>query len=158
MAQSASASITSSMVRASRNPGGGAPLPGAAQGFVVLLFVVAILVDDTIDNPRLQAAMGLAIGREGHFDSQRACVRDILRWIELQVEDPPEAEEPPPGGPAVPLENVQGPMAAINIGLESFQASLSAQGAQVVQMDWRPPAGGNEKLASLLSRMKSGQG
>jgi FdrA protein len=44
--------------------------------------------------------------------------------------------------------------AAINIGLESFHESLISQGAQAIQVDWRPPAGGNEKLASLLARMK----
>jgi FdrA protein len=48
----------------------------------------------------------------------------------------------------------QSPLAAINIGLESFYASLKSQGANVVQVDWRPPAGGNEKLAALLAKMK----
>ena len=46
------------------------------------------------------------------------------------------------------------PLAAINVGLESFHDSLVSQGAQAIQVDWRPPAGGNEKLASLLARMK----
>jgi FdrA protein len=54
----------------------------------------------------------------------------------------------------VPLESVQGPVAAVNVGLESFHASLLAQGASAVQVDWRPPAGGNEKLAGILARMK----
>jgi len=44
--------------------------------------------------------------------------------------------------------------AAVNIGLESFHESLLRQGAASVQVDWRPPAGGNEKLAALLARMK----
>lgn len=48
----------------------------------------------------------------------------------------------------------QTPLAAINVGLESFHDSLIAQGARAVQVEWRPPAGGNEKLASLLARMK----
>ncbi len=48
----------------------------------------------------------------------------------------------------------QSPLAAINVGLESFYASLKSQGASVVQVDWRPPAGGNEKLAALLAKMK----
>jgi FdrA protein len=46
------------------------------------------------------------------------------------------------------------PMAAINVGLESFYESLISQGARAIQVDWRPPAGGNENLASLLARMK----
>jgi FdrA protein len=45
-------------------------------------------------------------------------------------------------------------MAAINVGLESFYESLLSQGAQAVYVDWRPPAGGNERLASLLAKMK----
>jgi FdrA protein len=46
------------------------------------------------------------------------------------------------------------PFAAINVGLESFHESLISQGVQAAQVDWRPPAGGNETLASLLARMK----
>ena len=44
--------------------------------------------------------------------------------------------------------------AAINVGLESFSDSLRVQGAAVVHVDWRPPAGGDEKLAGLLTRLK----
>lgn len=47
------------------------------------------------------------------------------------------------------------PLAAINVGLESFKDSLESQHAPIVQVDWRPPASGNEKLMSILSRMKS---
>ncbi|MFN8493920.1 MAG: acyl-CoA synthetase FdrA [Caldilineaceae bacterium] len=46
------------------------------------------------------------------------------------------------------------PLAAINVGLEAFTASLTAQNAAVIQVDWRPPAGGNERLAGILARMK----
>ena len=56
--------------------------------------------------------------------------------------------------PSVSLEQLNQPLAAINVGLESFYESLISQDAQAVHVDWRPPAGGNEKLASLLSRMK----
>jgi FdrA protein len=84
-------------------------------------------------------------------------VKDAMLWIQLQMEDPPEMEEHP-GGRAVPHETVQAPVAVVNVGIETFSASLAAQGAQVVQVDWRPPAGGNEKLAGILSRMKSGPG
>jgi FdrA protein len=59
-------------------------------------------------------------------------------------------------GTPVPLEAIRPPLAAINVGLESFFESLVAQGAQAVQVDWRPPAGGDEGLAGILSRMKQG--
>jgi len=48
----------------------------------------------------------------------------------------------------------QQPLAAINVGLESFTESLLAQDVAVVQVEWRPPAGGNEQLAGILARMK----
>ena len=57
-------------------------------------------------------------------------------------------------GVPVALEALSKPLAAINVGLESFYASLVRQGAQAVQVDWKPPAGGNEKLAAILARMK----
>lgn len=52
------------------------------------------------------------------------------------------------------LEQLKQPLAAINVGLESFYDSLLSQGAQAVHVEWRPPAGGNEKLAALLAKMK----
>ncbi len=54
----------------------------------------------------------------------------------------------------VNLDQLKQPLAGINVGLESFYESLISQGAQAVHVEWRPPAGGNEKLASLLARMK----
>jgi len=61
-----------------------------------------------------------------------------------------------PGSVGVPvaLVTLNRPLAAINVGLESFYASLVGQGAQAVHVDWRPPAGGNEKLAAILAKMK----
>jgi len=49
---------------------------------------------------------------------------------------------------------VLGPLSAINVGLESFAESLTAQGASVIHVDWRPAAGGNEKLMAILERMR----
>lgn len=49
------------------------------------------------------------------------------------------------------------PLAAINVGVESFFDSLKSQGAQVVQVDWRPPALGNEDLMNILEKMKTGK-
>jgi FdrA protein len=57
----------------------------------------------------------------------------------------------------VNLEQLKQPLAAINVGLESFYDSLISQGAQAVHVEWRPPAGGNEKMAALLAKMKSKQ-
>ena len=43
----------------------------------------------------------------------------------------------------------------INIGLESFFNELKEQEVKVVHVDWKPSAGGNKKMASMLSRLKS---
>jgi FdrA protein len=45
-------------------------------------------------------------------------------------------------------------MAGLNVGLESFAHSLRDQGAQAVHVDWKPVAGSNERLASILERMR----
>lgn len=56
---------------------------------------------------------------------------------------------------AYPPVSLPGPgLAAINVGLESFYESMKAQGGTAVHIDWRPPAGGNEKLMAILAKMK----
>jgi FdrA protein len=56
----------------------------------------------------------------------------------------------------LPLDHFSGRFAAINVGLESFYDSLKAQEAEAVHVEWRPPAGGNEKLMAILAKMKKG--
>jgi hypothetical protein len=47
------------------------------------------------------------------------------------------------------------PLKVINIGLEGFAEELKQQGVETVQVDWTPPAGGDLKLADLLSKLGS---
>jgi FdrA protein len=54
----------------------------------------------------------------------------------------------------VDLEKMKQPLAALNVGVESFAGSLIAQEAKAIHVDWKPPAGGNEKLMKILERMK----
>jgi FdrA protein len=42
----------------------------------------------------------------------------------------------------------------INIGLASFAEDLRAGGVRVIDLDWRPPAGGNARLAALLAELE----
>lgn len=42
----------------------------------------------------------------------------------------------------------------INLGLESFNEAVKMQGVQSVQIDWRPPAGGNMRLIEIIERLK----
>ena len=57
-------------------------------------------------------------------------------------------------GKPVDLESLKKPLAAINVGLESFTANIKDQNAPVIHVDWKPPAGGNERLMNILSKMK----
>jgi FdrA protein len=106
--------------------------------------------DINIQIQRLQEAGSLvcssneeAVRRAGEL------VRDLDRPADLEGAAPPVP---------VPLEVLDSPLAAVNVGLESFTESLQAQGAPVVQVDWRPPAGGDEKLMAILERMRSKKG
>ena len=50
---------------------------------------------------------------------------------------------------------LKGPLKVFNVGLDGFADDLKAQGVEVVNVDWSPPAGGDPKLAALLSKMGS---
>ena len=45
-------------------------------------------------------------------------------------------------------------LAAVNVGLESFYESLRGQGAEAIHVEWRPPAGGNERMMGILAKLK----
>lgn len=53
--------------------------------------------------------------------------------------------------PAPDLLN--GPLRIINIGIEPFAEALRAQDIPVIQVDWRPPAGGNSDMIALLAKL-----
>jgi len=41
----------------------------------------------------------------------------------------------------------------INIGVQDFADSLKVQGAEVVQVNWVPPAGGDPEMIALLDQL-----
>lgn len=47
-----------------------------------------------------------------------------------------------------------GPLRVVNLGLELFALELARAGVPVVHVDWRPPAGGDPRLAALLARLE----
>ncbi len=112
------------------------------------LAVIAVVVGTDADPQNLDAQVEQleAAGVLVEFNNEIA----VRRAGELV-----QALAPASGGKPVDLTVLQQPLAAINVGLESFTASLTDQGAPVIQVDWRPPAGGNERLAGILARMKS---
>jgi FdrA protein len=65
---------------------------------------------------------------------------------------------PPPRTPAelseVDLHVLREAVTAVNLGVRTFFDSLLDQGATAVHVEWRPPAGGDEKLMSILNKLK----
>ncbi len=45
------------------------------------------------------------------------------------------------------------PLIVINIGLRGFAESLEEQEVEVVQVDWTPPAGGDQEMIDLLEKL-----
>ncbi len=45
------------------------------------------------------------------------------------------------------------PLQVVNLGLEEFAEELQAAGVEVIHLDWRPPSGGNPKMAALLAAL-----
>jgi FdrA protein len=54
-----------------------------------------------------------------------------------------------------PASLLEAPPRVINVGLERFAEDLAAQGVAVQHVQWSPPAGGNARLAELLSKLES---
>lgn len=85
--------------------------------------------------------------------SNEVVVRRIGRILRALAER--NAEAMAATGKPVDLATLKKPMEAINVGLESFAENLKDQGAPYVHVEWKPPAGGNEKLMGILERMKA---
>jgi hypothetical protein len=45
------------------------------------------------------------------------------------------------------------PLVIINIGLNQFAQNLEEQKVEVVQVDWQPPAGGDQDMIDLLDQL-----
>jgi len=106
--------------------------------------VVVLLVGTEADPQGLpQQRQRLAQAGAAVYEETEAALEHVLRSLSPELELP---------GAPVTLPDE---LAAINVGLESFYESLLAQGARAVQVEWRPPAGGDERMMALLERMKA---
>ena len=112
---------------------------------------VAVLVIGTRQDPQDLKLQLRTLERAG----ARVCrsVGELAAYTFLRM-DEVRGKDPGPAVPPVPLEAIRSTRAVVNVGVETFAASLAAQGVEVAQVAWRPPAGGNEKMAALLTRMK----
>jgi FdrA protein len=114
------------------------------------LEVVAVVVGTDEDPQDLKAQVQQLKAAGAQVEtSNEAAVRYAGQLVQALN---PTSNLPPPT--SVDLAVLHQPLAAINVGLESFTESLMAQDAPVIQVDWRPPAGGNEKLMAILERMR----
>ena len=108
---------------------------------------VAAIVVGTAEDPQDLAAQveQLEVAGVQVFRTVNECVA----YISQRVRQPAVETRP-----RIDLASFQQDVAAINVGLETFSQSLLTQGAEAIQVDWRPPAGGNEKLMAILAKMK----
>ena len=44
-------------------------------------------------------------------------------------------------------------LVVINLGLDKFAQNLEDQHVEVVRVDWRPPAGGDQEMIELLDQL-----
>ncbi len=51
------------------------------------------------------------------------------------------------------ISPIQQQVRVINMGIDSFSEDLKKAEVPVIQMDWRPPAGGDRKLIALLDSL-----
>ncbi|TQS74903.1 acyl-CoA synthetase FdrA [Ornithinibacillus gellani] len=94
-------------------------------------------------------------------DSNNEAVRTAMNIVGLQVEDPEKELVPYEASKQFDLsvsEEIKSLLnnkpTIINVGLKSFTDAITAYGGRVVQYDWRPIAGGNEKMRKILSLLK----
>ena len=125
----------------------------AAQEAGRFLEVVAIVVGTDEDPQDFRGQMQQLVKAGAHVEtSNDAAVRYVGHL--LQALAPKATLENRLVLTPVDLSVLAEPLAALNVGLESFAESLEAQDAPVLQVDWRPPAGGNERLMALLEKMR----
>ncbi len=149
----------------------------AADPKVAVLLLDLVLGDSGHPDPaaeladevrRITAADGpvvVAIVVGTDLDPQGASHQiDQLTTAGAQVFDDPAAGfarvaelliEPTATPPDQPLAlSALAPPVVLNVGLETLHNGLTAQEAGVLQLDWRPPAGGNERLMAILRRLQ----
>ena len=118
--------------------------------------IVAVIIGTDADPQRLdsqieQLAAAGAVVFTRHDEAVRAVGAALTRDDRPQTTDDGRQMQPVTRNSQFTTRNS---FSALNVGLESFTDSLKSQGAAVVHVDWKPPAGGNEKLMGILARMR----
>ncbi|MDY0393303.1 acyl-CoA synthetase FdrA [Virgibacillus halophilus] len=94
-------------------------------------------------------------------DNNNEAVRTALSIIGLQIDDPKKQLVDYKATKQFDLDTsaqikafVTERPRIVNVGLKSFTDAIVSNGAPVVHYDWRPIAGGNEKMRKILSLLK----
>jgi FdrA protein len=113
----------------------------------------AVVVTGTDEDPQKLSAQIEPLKKAGAWVSTSN--EEVVRYVGslLQGLNSVKVAEKVKATP-VDLATLKKPLEAINVGLESFYDNLKAQGTPAVHLDWRPAAGGNEKLIGILERLK----
>jgi hypothetical protein len=45
------------------------------------------------------------------------------------------------------------PLVVINLGLDGFARNLEKQGVEVIRVEWKPPAGGDQEMIDILDQL-----
>ncbi len=114
------------------------------------LEVVAVVVGTDEDPQDFDAQVGQLEAAGVRVETSNDLAVHYVGRLLQSLNRPPATEYPV----SVASCALQKPLSAINVGLKSFTESLQAQNAAVVQVEWKPPAGGNERLMAMLRRMK----
>jgi len=114
---------------------------------------VAVVATGTEEDPQKLSAQIEPLQKAGAWVSTSN--EEVVRYVGsiLQGLNSETAVEKAKATP-VDLAVLKKPLEAINVGLESFHLNLKDQGVPAVHLDWKPEAGGNQKLIGILERMK----
>ena len=111
------------------------------SGGGIELGVILIGTDEDPQDKELQKRRLIEAGAQVFEDTGQAVSFAAARLLEQRQ---PDAE----------AGFLSRPVAAINVGLETFYDSLTEQAVPAIQVEWKPPAGGDERLQAILQRMK----
>jgi FdrA protein len=98
----------------------------------------------------VQASNAQAVRLAGLIAEAAGSRGQPLRLVELPA---PSSPSTVPEVSSI-LRLLKGPR-VINVGLELFAESLTAQGVEVVAVDWQPPAGGKQKFIDILDKLNA---
>lgn len=127
------------------------PQPRARQ--VARLEAAGVLVEES--NARAALLAGAVAARTPGADALAGLLaaaptqRPAGRVPAAVVSSGPRVAGLPPDADAV----LAAPPHVVNVGLATFADSLRDQGVPVIDVDWRPPAGGDPELLDLLDRV-----